>query len=229
MSFKLESEMLRPVERWLKNQGLHTKAEFANPWGVCDIVGCSLRPQKVKDRLSLGQRRAIGPPFRIQLLERIPDEKTGRSVSPHKLTAEYSCFIRAAEIQKEVETLIAGKFVRRTVRGNLQKINGWAPLHDKIVAVELKLSRIDDVIEQALANQQLTPLSYVALPRETAERTLEKAGGNRILKSGLGLLGVARSGCVELLRASRSPRNIVDNISQAHCVERFWRCYIKSI
>ena len=226
MSFRFESEMLAPVERWLKGQGLRTKREFANPWGLCDVVGCSLRVDKVRERLSLGQRRPIGPPFRIQVLNQIPDQVTKRSISIGQLASHFSCFVRTEEIDCEVEKLVADKFVTVTAKGRLQRVNGWMPLHDRIVAVELKISRIEEVISQATANLQLTNFSYIALPTAVARRLIVNGSIGRVQKIGIGLLSVSKSRCEQLI-APRSTSDSINKEAQLHCVERFWRDALK--
>ena len=44
-------------ERVVAGQELMVKREFPTPWGVCDLVGCSLNELKVRKRLLLGQRK----------------------------------------------------------------------------------------------------------------------------------------------------------------------------
>jgi hypothetical protein len=115
------------------------KPEFSLPWGVCDLVGVKLDPRKVKRRLSYGQRRPIGPVLRLLILSRIPDFDSGRSIGLAKLAKELSHNVETGVLLRELDALIRDRFVRNTKRGSFQKLNGWAPLHFRIVAVELKL------------------------------------------------------------------------------------------
>ncbi len=46
-------------------------------------------------------------------------------------------------------------FIVRTDTQALQKINGWMPLQKRLVAVELKLSRVEEAISQAVNNFRL--------------------------------------------------------------------------
>ena len=46
MDYRLESEMTPIVEAWLDAQGLDHKAEFVTPWGICDLVGTKLLPER---------------------------------------------------------------------------------------------------------------------------------------------------------------------------------------
>ena len=102
MEIKRESDMLEPVQGWLRSLGLMTKREFTNPWGVCDLVGCSLNEQRVAQRLALRQRNVIGPPFRIALLARIPDRDTGRTITLKKLQRDHAGLVDAETIAAEI-------------------------------------------------------------------------------------------------------------------------------
>jgi hypothetical protein len=80
LDFRLEQEMVRPAAEWLNGLNLLVKREFHTPWGVCDLVGLRFNEAKVQERLSLGQRSAIGSALRIMLLQQIPDCCAHRSV-----------------------------------------------------------------------------------------------------------------------------------------------------
>ncbi len=222
MEFKREAEMAEPVEDWLNHLGLMTKAEVPNAWGICDLIGCSLDQERALERIQLGQRSPIGPRFRIDLLARIPDRETGRAVTLGKLQRRYSGFVDDDAVEKELARLVAGRFVEVTPRGTYQKLNGWHPLHARLVTVELKLSRVREALDQAIANQDLTIESYVALPATIASRTSR----DRFHEAGVGILGVTRSG-VEVLLSPRPTERRPDVVAQSHCVERFWRLYTK--
>ena len=59
MMFAYEQQMAAPATAWLAGQGLMVKREFPTPWGVCDLVGCSLNERRVRRRLALGQRKPL--------------------------------------------------------------------------------------------------------------------------------------------------------------------------
>jgi hypothetical protein len=77
--------MTVPVWRWLTREGLLVKAEFAVPWGICDLVGLSFKKEQVAKRLSLRQHLAIGPIQRIEILSHIPDKESGESITSERL------------------------------------------------------------------------------------------------------------------------------------------------
>jgi hypothetical protein len=73
-------------------------------------------------------------------------------------------------VAAEVERLIDDGFVLRISGGRLQKMNGWMPLPSRIVAVELKLRRIAEALQQARANLGFAEESYAAFPMPVARR-----------------------------------------------------------
>ncbi len=219
--FKLEKDMAPAVYAWLRQSQLTVKREFSLPWGICDFVGVSLNVRNVRERLSLKQTKAIGPLWRVDLLRQIPDEKTQRTISVRQLEKAYGHRFPTHAIHTEVERLVADRFVFRTGAGSLQRLNGWEPLQKRIVAVELKLSRISDALCQAASNRVFAE-SYVALPRDMAEKLSKSKRVSDFGDAGVGILAVARNVCRVVL--SPSGQGIkTDPTLQMHCVERFWR------
>jgi len=225
--FAIESEMTKSVARWMEVGGLDVREEFVTPWGICDLVGVSFVQRKVANRLKLQQTAAICSITRALLLREIPDVKTGKSTTLDKLVRRYAASIPAEVVSDETERLIAGRFVKPAPRGRLQKVNGWIPLQKRLVAVELKLARIEEVMRQALNNMGFASESYVGLPSDVARRVaLKPSRWSRFFASGVGLLSVARGSC-EVLVKSRTNKEWTDSVVQFHCVEKFWRTRVK--
>jgi hypothetical protein len=212
---------------WMKSSGMAVKAEFITPWGICDLVGLTFNPDKVARRLHLKQTRAVSSITRAVLLLQIPDVETKKSISLDELVRQFSSVIPEDVVSKETARLIADRFVVSPSRGRLQKVNGWMPLQDRLVAVELKLSRIDEAMQQALNNLGFTEESYVGLPVEVARRVAANASRwSKYFDNGVGLLSVARRGC-QILMPSRKDGNRTDTAIQLYCVEKFWRTRLK--
>ena len=226
MRFKYEHEMVKPAERWLHSQGLIVRREFCLPWGFCDLAGCSLNGNKVRIRIARGQTRPIGTPVRVHLLSLIPDVKDDRSIGLGELSEAFRPFLDEGRVESELQRLARGKFVRETPDGMYQKINGWMPLHKRLVAVELKLARISDVLNQAVNNLAFADESYVGLPMETARSLVQTKKKAEFAERGIGIIGIAPQGCEVLLKADPAKAN-PDEVIQTHCVERFWRTYLK--
>jgi hypothetical protein len=220
--FELETQMTQPVTTWLRNQGLMVKCEFALPWGICDLVGVRLDGKRIRQRLSYGQKRPIGSPIRLHVLSKIPDSRSGSSISLTKLQAELPSYAQPDVLSSELAWLARNRFVISPRRGRFQKLNGWEPLHLRIVAVELKLSRISEALAQAQSNYSFATESYVALPARLAHRLLRSSRVEVFRRTGIGLLATYPYSCRQMLPPSAN-RLILDDVLQAHCVERFWR------
>jgi hypothetical protein len=226
MQFDYEHQMVEPAEAWLKSKGLMVKREFPTPWGICDLVGCSFNKHNVRKRLQLGQKRPVGSHLRVILLSEIPEETARHSIAPSRLAEMFSDFFETDRIVSELNRLERDRFVRRTPSGSIYKLNGWMPLQRKMVALELKLSRIQDVLRQAITNLEFADESYVGLPMETASRLVRSNAVSPFVERGIGIVGLKR----EDYRVFRSPKcrkKRTDPVLQAYCVEQFWRHYSK--
>ena len=167
MRFYAESEMAKPVARWFRQREFYTKLEFKTPWGICDVVACRLHATNAAHRLRIGQYDAIGSALSVALLLQVPDEESGRSTTLSKLK-EQNHFLPGALVERELKRLKDKGFVVHNRRQRLQKRNGWIPLHRKLVAVELKLSRVQDALAQAKCNLALADesgLGHAGFPR----------------------------------------------------------------
>jgi hypothetical protein len=221
--FESESAMTSAVLNWLQDDRLAVKTEFHSPWGVCDLVGLSFRHNQVRCRLSYGQKSAIGPALRIQVLSKIPEQHSGKTISFHSLHAKAFASLSRERLESELEHLVRKKFVLSPSAGRFQKLNGWLPLHKRIVAVELKLSRVSEAIQQAQSNLAFATESYIALPMDQALRVAtNQSRRTAIRRMGVGLLGVGVNTC-ERIFGGLPIAGVADEILQAHCVERFWR------
>jgi hypothetical protein len=211
-----------PVRRWLLGKGLIVKPEFTVPWGTCDFVGVRLDPTKVRLRLSRGQIASVGPQIRLRILAQIPDLESGTCVTLASLQHRLSGLLAPEVVLSELELLTRRKFVASPRKNSFCRLNGWAPLHRQIFAVELKLARVSEVLNQAAANRAFATHSYIALPSELARRMLSTRK-TLLTRMGVGLLGVSRQLCRELLAPSTTDDAVSDDVIQSHVVERFWR------
>lgn len=221
--FRLESEMVSCVTRWLSRAGLQVRPEFVTPWGICDLVAVAFRPEGVSHRINLRQFKPVSSITRAALLLRVPDVETSKSISMCKLAKDFAPSLPANVIAAEVERLVSDRFLIRTNRGGLQKLNGWMPLHERLIAVELKLTRVDEAFQQANRNLGFADESYAAFPMELAERlAVEPDRWGRYFENGVGLLGVTRRTCKVFVAASASTQSR-DSAVQLYCVDKFWR------
>jgi len=221
MSFAYEREMIEPAARWLRGQGLMVKKEFPTPWGICDLVGCSLNKNKVRTRRRLRQTRPIRSQLRVHLLSLIPEQETGESVGVDDLYRAFEPYLDRERIEREVQRLVKDRFVHPAGDETFCKLNGWMPLHKRLVAVELKLTRIDDALHQAINNLGFADESYVGLPTDVAKRLARGKRKSDFNERGIGVLAVSPDACRRVLSPKKQKTNTT-NTTQAYSVERFW-------
>jgi hypothetical protein len=226
MPFRYEREMLEPATEWLRGQGLLVKKEFPTPWGICDLVGCSLNKTRVRQRLKLRQRQPIRSQLRVHLLSLIPDEKEGGTIDVDRLHEHFDPYIDRDRIEVELARLLRDRFIEERGEGTYFKRNGWMPLHKRLVAVELKLTRIDDALHQAINNLGFADESYVALPTDVAARLLNSKRKADFAEKGIGVLALENARCTMILRA-RKRRPSPERTTQTYSVERFWLPHVK--
>lgn len=224
--FRYEHDMALPARTWLSEQGMMVKEEFTTPWGICDLVAVSLSEKRARERLHLGQRAAIGPLLRVGILNAIPEAESNKAAVIRSIVSNYKGVLTTSQVRVEIEKLIAGRFVRENTPGTIRRVNGWMPLHLRIAAIELKLSRVQDALFQATSHQAFAEESYVGLPAGLAERVATSRRAAAFQSEGVGILSVGRDRCEVLLRPL-SPRYPVNASLQMHCVERFWRSWLR--
>ncbi len=225
--FAKESDMAASAAVWMKSSGMAVKSEFVAPWGICDLVGLTFNPDYVAHRLQLQQTRAISSITSAVLLLQIPDLETKKSTTLDRLVRQCAPSIPEEIVSRETARLISDRFVVSSSHGRLQRINGWMPLQDRLVAVELKLKRIEEAMRQALNNLGFADESYVGLPDEVARRVVSNVSRwSDFLDAGVGLLSVTQNGCKVLIPARRA-RSWTDTAIQFYCVEKFWRTRLK--
>jgi hypothetical protein len=226
MMFEYENQMVAPAEQWLRSQGLAIKKEFPTPWGICDLVGCSLNRNKVRKRLALRQTRPIRSPLRVHLLSLIPDETDRKTVGIDDLHGAFGGYLDRERIEIELGRLLGDHFIEEPSPGAYFKRNGWMPLHKRLVAIELKLTRIDDALHQAINNLGFADESYVGLPPDRAKRLIDGKRRSEFEHRGIGILAVSPDSHHVVLRPKkRAPSD--EGVTQAYSVERFWPAHLK--
>jgi hypothetical protein len=222
--FVLEAEMTVPARNWLEFQGFRTKSEFRTPSGICDLVGVKFSKNYIESRLSLSQARPVGNPKRVALLECIPSD---RPISLRILTRKASHFFGGDEIRKELQQLETDHFIHY-VDGNLyQRQVPKSTEKNLIIAVEIKLDKIEEVFFQARSNLAYAHKSYLGMPIVNAERLASSTKRDVLVASGVGLLSVERGRC-EVLIESSGDESQANPAIRGHCLERFWRSLIGS-
>lgn len=221
IAMRYERDMTDSVRAWMEGQGLSVRTECASQSGICDLVGVSFRKRNVRRRLALRQRSVIGSETDVSVLASLPDAKHSDGITPGEAAETLGGVLSLDEIDATLAKLERRRFAER--RGDrFAKLNGWMPLHLRIVAVELKLGRIEEVVQQAVNHTGFATESFIGLPTDIAERLVRSSRVQRILDAGVGILSV-NDGYVRVLRRSRPSMDNVIPWLQMHMIERFWR------
>lgn len=221
--FTREAEMTPNVVRWMTSVGLQVRSEFQSPWGICDLVGICFNVERVAHRVALRQTGAVGSVTRAALLLALPDAGTRRSLSLEVLKNKFGDALSADVVSSEIEKLKRDGFVITTKQGHLQKLNGWMPIQDRLVAVELKLTRIFEAFQQARANQSFAAEAYVAFPADIAKKVAAPASSwQEHLDHGVGVVSVEKRRC-EVLVPARPLDHVQNAAVQLYCADKFWR------
>jgi len=228
LQFRSEQEMTDPAEAWLGSQGLMTDREFATPWGICDLVGCAIDPARAAKRIALGQTSILSSPLAAAILLEIPDVQAGTSIRTQTLLARLGAVHGEAAVTAQLERLKRNRFAHITSRGTLQRRNGWVPLRQRLVAVELKIDRVSDALHQATNNFWFADESYVGLPMRIAERLVGSQSAKEFRRARVGILGVGRRHC-RLLLDSGSWNSARNPVLEMCFTDRFWRRYLQTV
>lgn len=221
LEFSLESEMTPVVKRWMLAHGLQVQTEYASPSGICDLVGVQLSSKGMAVRRQLNQVKPIRSVERLEILERIPSETSGRSLEMDSLRRVLPYHWRTEDFQRHLAWLSKWGYVTWQANGSVAKKSGWTPLAEEIVAVELKLRRITEALHQAYLRRSFATKAYVGLPENLAYVVAESKRAEDFAARGIGLLAVSRTQVKAVIPAEPFAE-MQDPILLALCAERFW-------
>ena len=224
-SFRYEAEMARAVASWMRRSGLTARPEFRTASGIADMVGCRWIAGAVRSRLAARQRRPLGPLLRVAIFEAIPPR---RRVSLASLVARFEAVCGPEALRAEVAQLVRDRFVTVVPGQRVTRVAPWSRMSDRVVAVELKLSRLSEAIRQARQYLVFADDVYVALPKRAALDAVRHRR-DQLAGTGVGILAVGRRAAQVVLRPSRVRRaHAVDPAARQHAVERLWRFALES-
>ena len=220
--------MLSPIHLWLGNQGYFTKYEFQTPWGICDLVGVRPLADRTARRVAAGINESIGSTHNVAVFLAIPKASSGRSISCEKLTKALGEYAGSDQVKRSLGSLRKKRLISVTGNGNFQRNDDWHPFFDSIVAVEFKLSRVEEVLIQATHHKGITQESYVALPLALANRVASGKACERFAKRGVGIIGLTDDSCTIVLPPGPSDYK-VNPVFEVHAAERFWPEVLETI
>jgi hypothetical protein len=223
----LESHLKGAVHRWLASCGYLPFEEVRTSWGIVDIVGIRINLEKVLERVRAGYKDSIGDFRTVLVLLAVPTERSRNSISREKLDAEFGELLGKHALDRIINKLLRKRMIALTPSKRLVRMILDLPYHDELVCIELKLSRIDEVIAQACRHKVAATSSYVGLPQDVAER-ISTTRRLKFQETGLGLIGITQDTCSVLItaRPTGSERERSHEITVS---EKSWSAVLKTI
>jgi hypothetical protein len=222
----LEAHLAGTVLRWLCEQGLLVQMEeFVTPWGVADVLGIRFSIDRVQARIAAGHLDPVGDAHAVQLLLSLPTGGKSRRISD--VARKFEPLFGPALFERAVRNLMRKKFVVQD-GVSLVRRTDWMPYHEQLVAVELKLRRVDEALAQARRHKAITAESYVGMPAVIAERVAFTERRADFEAAGVGLISVQDSACEVLIPPDFSAETVIE-AQQLSAAEACWRKVLKAV
>lgn len=224
--FSFESEMTYPVKRWLERRSFYVDEEVSTGSGVCDLVACAFNEKAIELRTAHSQRQPIGSAESVLVYLTLPDSHlTSRGMRIDTLRNRIGPASSDIDLSSILARLLKNNHIRETATNTYQRVNGWWPLQSNLISIELKLSRISDVLQQATLNLSFADESYAAFPGPLARRLIQSETYSCFSDLGIGILAVYSTRCQLLLESDPNKNTYLDDVLQCTTVENFWRRY----
>jgi hypothetical protein len=222
----LEAHLVGTVLCWLSDQGLIVHMEeFVTPWGVADLLGIRFDIDRVKARIAAGHLDPVGDTHAMQLLLSLPPGGKSKRIS--ELARKFEPLLGPELFARAVRNLIRKRFVVQEGAMLVRRID-WMPYHEQLVAVELKLRRVDEALAQARRHKAITAESYVGMPAVIAERVAFTERRADFEAAGVGLLSVQDGDCKVLIPPNLSADTVIE-VQELCAAEACWRKVSKAV
>jgi hypothetical protein len=137
----LEAHLAGTVLRWLSGQGLLVQMEeFVTPWGVADVLGIRFNIDRVQARIAARHLDPVLDTYAVQLLLSLPVDGRAKRISD--VARKFEPLLGSDLFESAVRSLVRKRFVVQE-GASLARRTNWMPYHEQLIAVELKLRRID--------------------------------------------------------------------------------------
>ncbi len=222
----LEAHLAGTVLRWLCEQGLLVQMEeFVTPWGVADVLGIRFNLDRVQARIAAGHLDPVTDTHAMQLLISLPTGGKPKRISD--VARKFEPLFGPALFERVVRNLTRKRFIVQD-GASLVRCTDWMPYHEQLVAVELKLRRVDEALAQARRHKAITPESYVGMPAVIAERVAFTDRRAEFEAAGVGLISVQDGVCKVLIPPSISEETVIE-AQRLSAAEACWRTVLKTI
>lgn len=221
----LEAHLAGTVLLWLGEQGLVQVTEFVTPWGVADVLAIRPNVSRVNERISAGQLEPVTDVHAMELLLSLPTGDKPKRTSD--VARKFVPLLGPVLFERAVRNLVRKRFLIQDGTSLVRRTD-WMPYHDQLVAVELKLRRIDEALAQARRHKAITAESYVGMPAVIAERVAFTDRRSEFEAAGVGLLSLQDGSCKVLISPDHSTKTVIE-AQQFSAAEACWRTVLKTI
>jgi len=170
-------------------------------------------------RRNSGHLVAVESDQAVSVMLSVPDG--AGSVSRASLLEEFTDSLGERRLNEVLQTLLRRKLLREDETGAYTRSTPWMPFHRKLIAVELKLKRVEEVLNQAKRHLTITPHSFVALPPAIAARLAASSKADEFRLAGVGLVAASNGTCEELIAPSFSGERL-DRVFEIAAAEKCW-------
>lgn len=220
--FTSEAEMQAVCHDWLRCRYDVVGREFPLPWGICDLVAADFDRERLRGRWADGQRAPLGNRIRARVLISAARSKGLRLTDTHPGSSRQSPVgLNAFDRSPDIDYLQRRGLLTTTATTAKSTLPFWAPCDRRIVAIELKLTRLAEVIRQAKRHRAFAHTVYIGMPLARAEAIACSDAVLPLLNDGLGLLGVSQDSCIELAQPLNEFPS--DAASRLHASESLYR------
>jgi hypothetical protein len=136
---KSESHLVRILRNYFDSLGYITTTELSLGYGRADLVAFNIDTNRCKARLNNGQHRSLDKLKYYNLLRLIPEIESDESISLYNLS-EHLKLSQSHLRQNLLSFLIRFGYIIEVNHKRYAKVNGYIPIADEILAVEVKVS-----------------------------------------------------------------------------------------
>lgn len=221
----LEAHLAGTVLLWLGEQGMMQVTEFVTPWGVADVLGIRPNIDRVKARIAAKHLDPVSDAHAMQLLLSLPAD--GKPKRLADIARKFEPLLGPDLFERAVRNLIRKRFIVHEGASLIRRTE-WMPYHEQLIAIELKLRRVEEALAQARRHKAITVDSYVGMPAVIAEKVAFTERRSEFEAAGVGLLSVQDGSCKVLIPPNTSQKTVIE-AQQLSAAEACWRTVLKTV
>ena len=211
-----ESRLVQQLKEYYIDSHYLITTEFSIGYGRADLVAFKINPNKCRARLENGQQLSLDRVEYYTLLHLMPDINSGNNVSISYLSDKL-CLSSSYLKNHFLKHLIKSGYIVEVEQKKYVKVNGFIPIADEIIAIEVKISDWKKGAIQAKRYQVFANRTFLALYSNFVHR----ADLSLLKKHNIGLMSVNNAEIHEVLPVYfQKPK---DEIRFSYASEWVWK------